>query len=32
MQSSDEKDQRIKQLESENRKLQEKVKLLEHDV
>lgn len=32
MQSSEEKDQRIKQLESENRKLQEKVKLLEHNV
>lgn len=32
MQFSDEKDQRIKQLENENRKLQEKVKLLEHNV
>ncbi|MEQ8156743.1 MAG: transposase [Clostridiaceae bacterium] len=32
MQSSDEKDQRIRQLESENRKLQEKVNQLEHNV
>jgi transposase len=32
MQFSNEKDQRIKQLESENRKLHEKVELLEHNV
>lgn len=32
MQFSDEKDQRIRQLENENRKLQEKVDLLEHNV
>lgn len=32
MQSSDEKDQRIRQLENENRTLQEKVNLLEHNV
>ncbi|WLC66925.1 IS66 family transposase [Clostridium tagluense] len=32
MQSSDEKDQRIRQLENENRTLQEKVDLLEHNV
>ena len=32
MQSSDEKDQRIKELENENRILQEKVKSLEHNV
>jgi transposase len=32
MQFSDEKDQRIKELENENRKLQEKVDLLEHNV
>lgn len=32
MQSADEKDQRIQQLENENRKLQEKVKRLEHNV
>ena len=32
MQSSDEKDQRITQLENENRTLQEKVNLLEHNV
>lgn len=32
MQSSDEKDQRIKQLESENKSLQEKVEILEHNV
>ncbi|MDT3387381.1 MAG: transposase, partial [Bacteroidota bacterium] len=32
MQYSDEKDQRIKELENENRKLQEKVKSLEHNV
>ena len=32
MQFSDDKDQRIRQLESENRQLQEKVELLEHNV
>ncbi len=32
MQSSDEKNQRIRQLESQNRTLQEKVNLLEHNV
>lgn len=32
MQSLDEKNQRIRQLESENRKLQEKVNQLEHNV
>lgn len=32
MQPSDEKDQRIKELENENRMLQEKVKSLEHNV
>lgn len=32
MQSIIEKDQRIEQLENENRKLQEKIKLLEHNV
>ena len=32
MQYSDEKDQRIKELENENRMLQEKVKSLEHNV
>jgi transposase len=32
MQSLDEKNQRIKELENENRKLQEKVDLLEHNV
>ena len=32
MQSSDEKDQRIRKLENENRKLLEKVELLEHNV
>ena len=32
MQYSDEKDQRIKNLENENRKLQEKVQSLEHNV
>lgn len=32
MQSSDKKDQRISQLENENRTLQEKVNLLEHNV
>nr|WP_312292552.1 IS66 family transposase [Clostridium chromiireducens] len=32
MQYSDEKDQRIKELENENRKLQEKVQSLEHNV
>jgi hypothetical protein len=32
MQSSYEKDQRIRQLENENRMLQEKVNLLEHNV
>jgi transposase len=32
MQSSDEKDQRIRQLENQNRTLQEKVYLLEHNV
>lgn len=32
MQFPNEKDQRIKQLESENRKLHEKVELLEHNV
>ena len=32
MQSASEKDKRIKQLESENRELQAKIKLLEHNV
>lgn len=32
MQCSDEKDQRIKELENENRMLQEKVQSLEHNV
>nr|WP_253199348.1 hypothetical protein [Clostridium tagluense] len=32
MQSFDEKNQRIRQLENENRMLQEKVSLLEHNV
>ena len=32
MQCLDEKDQRIKQLENENKKLLEKIKLLEHNV
>ena len=32
MQSLDEKNQRIKELENENIKLQEKVDLLEHNV
>ena len=32
MQSPDEKDQRIIQLENENRMLQEKVERLEHNV
>lgn len=32
MQYSDEKDQRIRQLENEKRMLQEKVELLEHNV
>lgn len=32
MQTIDEKDQRIKQLEKENQKLQEKIDRLEHNV
>lgn len=32
MQYSDEKDLRIKELENENRKLLEKVKMLEHVI
>ncbi|MFT8349325.1 hypothetical protein [Clostridium saccharoperbutylacetonicum] len=32
MQSLDQKDLRIKELENENKKLQEKVNILEHNV